>query len=149
MSRKRKKSKAVPVVLVVALLAAALAVGCFLVRPLITDPLRKASRDDLAKRQAEVESQNAAIQAEYEATIRDLQNQHSVQPSNPSWPEHKSEGWDVIDLSNIPLENQTAVDPNMPLRVLGYEGGDYRWQLTQKGPCRSRGKSRKTRSRRG
>ena len=109
MSRKRKKSKAVPVVLVVALLAAALAVGCFLVRPLITDPLRKASRDDLAKRQAEVESQNAAIQAEYEATIRDLQNQHSVQPSNPSWPEHKSEGWDVIDLSNIPLENQTAV----------------------------------------
>ena len=31
------------------------------------------------------------------------------------------------------LENQTAVDPNMPLRVLGYEGGDYRWQLTQKG----------------
>ena len=109
MSRKRKKSKAVPVVLVVALLAAALAVGCFLVRPLITDPLRKASRDDLAKRQAEVESQNAAIQAEYEATIRDLQNQHSVQPSNPSWPEHKAEGWDVIDLSNIPLENQTAV----------------------------------------
>ena len=109
MSRKRKKSKAVPVVLVVALLAAALAVGCFLVRPLITDPLRKASRDDLAKRQAEVESQNAAIQAEYEATIRDLQNQHSVQPSNPSWPEHKSAGWDVIDLSNIPLENQTAV----------------------------------------
>ena len=31
------------------------------------------------------------------------------------------------------LENQTAVDPNMPLRVFGYEGGDYRWQLTQKG----------------
>ena len=109
MSRRRKKSKAVPVVLVITILAAALAVGCFLVRPLITDPLRKSSADDLAKRQAEVARQNQEIQAEYEATIRDLQNQYSVQPSNPSWPEHKSEGWDVIDLSNIPLENQTAV----------------------------------------
>ena len=109
MSRRRKKSKAVPVVLVITILAAALAVGCFLVRPLITDPLRKSSADDLAKRQAEVARQNQEIQAEYEATIRDLQNQHSVQPSNPSWPEHKSEGWDVIDLSTIPLENQTAV----------------------------------------
>ena len=31
------------------------------------------------------------------------------------------------------LENQTVVDPDMPLRVFGYEGGDYRLQLTQKG----------------
>ena len=31
------------------------------------------------------------------------------------------------------LENQTDVDPNMALRVFGYEGGDYRWQLSQKG----------------
>ena len=31
------------------------------------------------------------------------------------------------------LENQTAVDPDMPLRVLGYEGGDYRRQLTREG----------------
>ena len=31
------------------------------------------------------------------------------------------------------LENQTDVDPDMPLRVLGYEGGDYRRQLAGKG----------------
>ena len=30
------------------------------------------------------------------------------------------------------LENQTDVDPDMPLRVFGYEGGDYRWQLAQR-----------------
>ena len=30
------------------------------------------------------------------------------------------------------LENQTDVDPDMALRVFGYEGGDYRWQLSQK-----------------
>ena len=47
--------------------------------------------------------------AEYNAAILELQNQREVQPSNPAWPEHKSEGWDVIDLTNYPLENQTAV----------------------------------------
>ena len=33
----------------------------------------------------------------------------------------------------VGLENQTDVDPNMPLRVFSYEGGDYRWQLSQEG----------------
>ena len=31
------------------------------------------------------------------------------------------------------LENQTEIDPYMTFRVFGYEGGDYRYQLTQKG----------------
>ena len=48
---KRKKSKAVPVVLVITILVAALAAGCFLVKPLLTDPLRTASEKDLARRQ--------------------------------------------------------------------------------------------------
>ena len=104
---KRKKSKAVPVVLVITVLLAALAAGCFLVKPLLTDPLRKASAEELAKKQAETEKKNRQTQAEYDATILDLQNQAS-QPSNPSWPEHKSEGWQILDLSNYPLENQTA-----------------------------------------
>ena len=30
------------------------------------------------------------------------------------------------------LENQTKVDPDMPLRVIGYEGGDYRRQATRR-----------------
>ena len=51
MSRQRKKSKAVPVVLVITILVAALAVGCFLVKPMITDPLRKSSADNLVKQQ--------------------------------------------------------------------------------------------------
>ena len=33
-------------------------------------------------------------------------------------------------ISLIGFENQTAVDRNMPLRVLGYEGADYRGQLS-------------------
>ena len=109
MSRKRKKSKAVPVVLIITILVAALAVGCFLVKPMITDPLRKSSAENLAKQQNEVIQQNQQIMAEYNGAILELENEHAVQPSNPSWPEHKSEGWDVIDLTNYPLENQTAV----------------------------------------
>ena len=31
------------------------------------------------------------------------------------------------------FENQTDIDPYMTFRVFGYEGGDYRYQLTQKG----------------
>ena len=107
MSR-RKKSKAVPVVLVITILAAALAAGCFLYKPMVTDPLRKSSADNLAKQQNEVVQQNQQIMAEYSAAILELENEHAVQPSNPAWPEHKNEGWDVIDLSNYPLENQTA-----------------------------------------
>ena len=110
MSRKRKKSKAVPVVLIITILVAALAAGCFLIKPMVTDPLRKASAEDLAKQQNEINQKNQKIMAEYNATILDLQNQQSaVEPTNPSWPEHKSEGWDIIDLTNYPLENPTAV----------------------------------------
>ena len=29
----------------------------------------------------------------------------------------------------IGFENQTASDPNMPLRVMGYDGAEYRAQL--------------------
>lgn len=108
MSRKRKKSKAVPVVLIITLLVAALAAGCFLVKPLLTDPIRKAATDELAKKQDQVAQENQQIMAEYSAAIQELKNQKNVKPDNPAWPEHKAEGWDVIDLTNYPLENQTA-----------------------------------------
>ena len=109
MSRKRKKSKAVPVVLLITVLVAALAAGCFLLKPLVTDPIRKASAASLAKQQNEVAGRNQQIMAEYNAAIQELKRQREVEPGNPAWPEHKSEGWDVVDLTNIPLENQTAV----------------------------------------
>ena len=108
MSR-RKKSKAVPVVLLIAVLAAALAAGCFLLKPLVTDPIRQASAANLAKQQEEVVRENQEIMAQYNAAILELQNERNAQAvANPAWPDHKAEGWDVIDLSNYPLENQTA-----------------------------------------
>ena len=34
-----------------------------------------------------------------------------------------------IRVACIGFENQTAFDPNMPLRVMGYDGAEYRAQL--------------------
>ena len=34
-----------------------------------------------------------------------------------------------IRVACIGFENQTASDPNMPLRVMGYDGAEYRAQL--------------------
>ena len=104
---KRPKSKAVPVVLIITILVGALAAGCFLYKPMVTDPIRKASASELKKAQKATEQKNQEIQAEYEAAIVALQNE-AAQPVHPSWPDHKSEGWDILDLTNYPLENPTA-----------------------------------------
>ena len=37
-----------------------------------------------------------------------------------------------IRLACIGVENQTSIDPDMPLRVIGYDGAEYRAQLLEK-----------------
>jgi D-alanyl-D-alanine carboxypeptidase len=102
-----KKSKAVPVVAILTVLIAALAVICFLINPLVIQPRKDAiARANREAREA-VEQQNLQAEAEYKARIAELESQAAI-PENPSWPEHKSDGWDLLDLSTIPLENQTA-----------------------------------------
>ena len=105
MSR-RKKSKAVPVVTVLMILAAALCVACFFANQFVTSQ-RNAAREDLARRQQEVIDRNNATLADYAARIAELESQASSTAS-ASWPGHKSEGWDLLDLTNYPLENPTA-----------------------------------------
>ena len=102
-----KKSKAVPVVAVLTFLLAALAVVCFLINPLVIQPQRDAIAKANEEAKAKVEEHNLQAEAEYKARIAELESQASI-PTNPSWPDHKSEGWDLLDLTNIPLENQTA-----------------------------------------
>ena len=102
-----KKSKAVPVVAVLTFLIVALAAACFLIKPLLIDPQREAIARANQTAREEVEARNRESEARYAASIAELESQASI-PTNPSWPNHKSEGWDILDLSNIPLENQTA-----------------------------------------
>ena len=41
-----------------------------------------------------------------------------------------------IHIACLGLENQTKADRDMPLRVIGYDGAEYRWQLSQDFPER-------------
>ena len=102
-----KKSKAVPVVAVLTFLIIALAAVCFLINPLVIQPQKDAIAKANENARTEVEERNRDTLARYNSTLAELESQSS-HPTNPSWPEHKSEGWDLLDLSNIPLENQTA-----------------------------------------
>ncbi len=103
-----KKSKAVPIVAVLTLLIIAAAVVCFLINPLVIQPQRDAIQKANAEAKAEVEARNKEAEAKYASAIAELESQASI-PTNPSWPEHKNEGWDLLDLTGIPLENQSAV----------------------------------------
>ena len=107
MSR-QKKSKAVPVVIFLTILIAALAVLCFLIKPLVIEPQKDAIAKANADAKAAVEERNKKAEAEYKALIAELESEHN-KPTNPDWPEHDpSKEWEILDLSNIPLENQTA-----------------------------------------
>jgi len=108
MARTKKKSKAVPVVTVLTLLIIAAAVVCFLINPLVIQPQRDAIRKANADAKAEVEARNKEAEAKYASAIAELESQASI-PTNPSWPDHKNEGVDILDLTGIPLENQSAV----------------------------------------
>lgn len=106
---KKKKSKAVPIVAVLTFLIAALAVVCFLINPLVIQPQKDAIAKANADAKAAVEKKNREIEAEYKARIAELESQAN-KPTNPSWPAHDQDAaWEILDLSNIPLENQTAV----------------------------------------
>ena len=92
---------------ILAVLVIALAVLCFLVKPLLTEPVRAANEKAYQDEVKAVEDRNREAEAQYQARISELESQAKT-PANPSWPSHKTEGWDLLDLSNIPLENQTA-----------------------------------------
>ena len=103
-----KKSKAVPVVAVLTVLIAALAVVCFLINPMVIQPQRDAVKKANEEARAAVEERNRKAEAEYKARIAELESQANT-PTNPSWPaQDPDKEWELIDLTGIPLENQTA-----------------------------------------
>ena len=109
MSNSKKKSKAVPVVLVITLLVAALAAGGFLLKPIVTDPIRQASYKDYSAQLAEVDRLNAEKQQEYNQALLDLENQAKQPKPDPAWPTPQpGKEWEIIDLTGFPLQNVTA-----------------------------------------
>ena len=43
-----------------------------------------------------------------------------------------------IRVACIGMENQTQADPDMPLRIMGYDGAEYRAQLLKNNAAESR-----------
>ena len=101
---KPKKSKAVPVVIILTLLFAALTFACFYAK----DWIATQQAEVLKKAQDEAEAFNAAEQKKYAAALAEFEAETS-DGANQAWPVPKQEGWDLVDLTNYPLENPTTV----------------------------------------
>ena len=107
-----KKSKAVPIVLVITILLAVLAVVCFLINPLVIQPKKDAIDKAYEDAKAAVEEHNKQIDIEYKLQLSEAQAAYN-NPENPSWPENDDKlEWEVLDLSQFPLQDQRAVHSN-------------------------------------
>ena len=112
MSRQKKKSAAVPVVIIIAALLTAIG-GYSLWYALSGAPnaRKDAETARLAEYQEQVEEidkQNAINMEEYKQALYLAEHPPEEKPLNPAWPDHKQEGWDIVDLSDYPLDNPTA-----------------------------------------
>ena len=97
---KDKKRDPIKVMLRVTIILAVLAVGALLLGNAITSyraGVLKARQDEVEQINAERDTQYAVALAEFEAA--------SQSGANLAWPPAATEGWDVVDLTNYPLEN--------------------------------------------
>ena len=101
---KNVKRDPVKVMLKWTILLAILAVIAFLVGSVLAE--YRVQR--LATMQAEVEAINAERDQEYAVALAEFQ-QANTTGANLAWPAQKTEGWDVVDLTNYPLENAGRV----------------------------------------
>lgn len=98
---KNTKRKDPMIVLVIALvLFVALAVGAFLWSNQITADNQK----ELQKLQTEINARNQQKVDQYEQDVAEYNARVTANQPNEAWPEAAQEGWDVIDLTNYPLE---------------------------------------------
>ena len=105
-SRSKKRKDPMLFLVVVAVLMALLAAGCVIGGSMIKEyrsALLNQKRQEAVNRNAEKEAQYENAVAEY---MQKLNNSSAV---NEEWPKAASEGWDIIDLTNYPLEAPRTV----------------------------------------
>lgn len=71
------------------------------------------------------ELENASVHSQYKAEDTKLHEQE--RDTAKYW-----NGPNKIRLAILGVENQTAIDPMMPVRVIGYDGASYRKQMQEK-----------------
>ncbi len=103
MSRQKGKDP-IRVMAVITAVLAALAV----VMMLAGNALNGYRQSVLAARKAEVEKINAERDEEYALALSEYEQQRQT-GTNLAWPMQKAEGWDVVDLTNYPLEDAQQV----------------------------------------
>jgi len=100
MAKRNKRKDPIIGLIVAVVLFAALAVGAWIVN----DQLNDYRAGVLAEKQQEVIDRNAEKQAAYNDAKEDYKQEIASNQANKAWPEAASEGWDVVDLTNYPLE---------------------------------------------
>ena len=71
-----------------------------------------AQQKKLADEQAAVEQYNREQQEAYDIALAEFAAANQPGTANEAWPAHSNEGWDVVDLTNYPLENPGQVSLN-------------------------------------
>ncbi|MBQ8655129.1 MAG: D-alanyl-D-alanine carboxypeptidase family protein [Clostridia bacterium] len=102
--KQQKRRDPIKVVLVLTVCLAVLAAACMFAGNAITSYRQTI----LAQRQDEVEAINAERDQEYAKALAEFEAA-SQSGANLAWPPQKTEGWDVVDLTNYPLESPATV----------------------------------------
>ncbi|MGN1020055.1 MAG: D-alanyl-D-alanine carboxypeptidase family protein [Aristaeellaceae bacterium] len=102
--KKQKRRDPIKVMLILTICMAVLAAGCMLLGNAIATYRASA----LSQLQAEVEAINEQRDQEYARALAEFEAE-SQSGANLAWPPQKTQGWDVVDLTNYPLENPGQV----------------------------------------
>jgi len=100
MAKKNRRKDPMIGLVIVLVLFVALAVGAWVGG----DLLRAYRSEKLAAMQQEVEDRNSVKQAAYYAEVAAYNEKVTANQANEAWPQAAQQGWDVIDLTNYPLE---------------------------------------------
>ncbi|MBQ3155780.1 MAG: D-alanyl-D-alanine carboxypeptidase family protein [Clostridia bacterium] len=105
---KKRKDPMVGLI-ILAVLMALLVAGCFIGGSMIAEY----RAGILAEQQQAVQARNSEKQAAYYAEVAEYKEKLSQSNQvNDAWPEAAEEGWDIVDLTNYPLEAPGVVTVN-------------------------------------
>ena len=105
----KKRKDPMMMLIIVAVLMVVLVAVCIIGRGWIDD--YRASV--LQQKRQEAQARNEEKQAEYDQAVAEYMNKISQSNQvNEDWPEAAAEGWDIIDLTNYPLEAPGTVTVN-------------------------------------
>ena len=105
--KKQNRRDPIKVMLILTVCLAVLAAGCMLLGNAISAYRANA----LSQLQAQVEAINEQRDQEYARALAEFEAE-SQSGANLAWPPQKTQGWDVVDLTNYPLENPGQITVN-------------------------------------